>query len=119
MSIEFPGDDKRCDWCDTPARPYEYRGRKFSGLTAFKGDKLCPACRDQRMNDEGVNILVHDDRPTIGSYVRNTVRDAGKITITVPVELRGIDGRDATAAERAYLNRRRRQRQSSQMVAGR
>ncbi len=46
MSFETPGDNVRCDHCNTPGIPYEYRGRTFSGLTACEGDRLCPGCRD-------------------------------------------------------------------------
>jgi len=46
VSFENPGDNKRCDHCNAPGVPYEYRGKTFSGLTACEGDKLCPRCRD-------------------------------------------------------------------------
>ena len=47
MSHEFPGDDKRCDWCDTPGIPYDYNGMTFSGLCSTDEGKLCPSCRDR------------------------------------------------------------------------
>lgn len=46
MSLEAPGDDKRCDHCDRPGVPYRYHGKRFSGLTSNKGEKLCPTCLD-------------------------------------------------------------------------
>ncbi|WP_040829064.1 hypothetical protein [Nocardia jiangxiensis] len=55
MSIEFPGDDKRCDWCDKLGVPYEYKGLTFSGLCSTDEGKLCPGCRDtycDNRNDE-------------------------------------------------------------------
>lgn len=46
----------RCTWCDRPGVPYEYHGQWFDGLCAYKGDRLCPSCRDARVYEEGVNI---------------------------------------------------------------
>lgn len=43
-------------------------GQVYDGLSAYHGDLLCHACRDARMETEGVNILVVDDRPSIPSY---------------------------------------------------
>ena len=83
-----------CDWCERPGVPYEYKGQIFDGFCPFKGDKLCPSCRDARDDAEGVDILVVDDRPGMAPYVYNTVRDRDKISITVPLHLRGVDGRD-------------------------
>lgn len=85
----------RCTSCHRPGIPYEYRGITFDGLTAYRGERLCPACRDARMAAEGVNILVVDDRPTVPDYVYNTVRDRDTVFIRVQPEERGIDGRDA------------------------
>ena len=70
-----------CDWCERPGVPYEYKGQIFDGLCPFKGDKLCPSCRDARDDAEGVDILVVDDRPGMAPYVYNTVRDRDKISI--------------------------------------
>lgn len=44
MSFEEPGDGKRCDHCDQPGEPYEYKGKQFSGLHANRGEKLCSRC---------------------------------------------------------------------------
>lgn len=44
MSFENPGDNIRCDHCNRPGVPYEYRGITFSGLHANQGDRLCPDC---------------------------------------------------------------------------
>lgn len=52
VSHECPGDNLRCDWCNRPGEPYEYRGQAFSGLTACEGDRLCPACRDQYLEQK-------------------------------------------------------------------
>jgi len=94
MSIEHPGDNVACDYCNTPGKPYTYRGHDYSGLTAYKHSRLCPPCRDRRMDAEGVSILVIDDRPSVPDYVYNTVRDRDLVQIFIPPELRGIDGRD-------------------------
>lgn len=85
---------KRCTWCHRPGVPYEYKGITFDGLCAYRGERLCPACRDHRMATEGVNILVVDDRPSIPPYIYNTVRDRDVVHIFIPPELRGYDGRD-------------------------
>lgn len=84
----------RCTWCHRPGIPYEYRAQVFDGLCAFKGERLCPACRDQRMETEGVNILVTDDRPTVPDFIYNTVRDRDTVFIRMQPEQRGVDGRD-------------------------
>jgi hypothetical protein len=89
-----------CTFCHRLGVPYEYRGRTFSGLCAYRGDRLCPACRDARMETEGVDILVVDDRPSIAPYVANSVRDRDVIRIWLPPELRGIDGRDLVKCRR-------------------
>lgn len=52
MSFENPGDNIRCDHCDTPGIPYEYNGLTFSGLTAWHGERLCPRCRDHKWEVE-------------------------------------------------------------------
>lgn len=46
MSFEEPGDDKRCDHCNHPGKPYEYRGEQFSGLFPNRGERLCSPCLD-------------------------------------------------------------------------
>ena len=52
MSFAQPGDDKRCDHCDRPGEPYEYRGQRFSGLCSYEGEKLCPGCRDRQVEGQ-------------------------------------------------------------------
>jgi hypothetical protein len=52
MSFENPGDDIRCDHCNTLGVPYEYKGRTFSGLSANRGDKLCSRCLNQAVDAE-------------------------------------------------------------------
>jgi hypothetical protein len=89
-----------CTGCGRPGVPYTYRGQEFDGLCAYHGDRLCPACRDARMDTEGVNILVVDDRPSIPPYVVNTVRDRDVVHIYLAPELRGQDGRDSWLARR-------------------
>lgn len=84
----------RCTSCHRPGTPYEYRGQTFSGLCANRGERLCPACRDNRTATEGVNILVVDDRPSVPPYIYNTVRDRDTVFIRLPYEQRGRDGRD-------------------------
>lgn len=84
-----------CNDCGRPGTPYEYKGVRNDGLIAYKGDRLHPRCAEAREAVEGIDILVVDDRPTIPPYVHNTVRDQDKISIALPYELRGIDGRDA------------------------
>ena len=48
----------RCTWCGRAGRPYEYKKVRFDGLTSFKGERLCPACRDEMSAAEGVQVLV-------------------------------------------------------------
>ena len=57
MSFENPGDDVRCDHCDTPGEPYEYKGKIFSGLTAWEGERLCPRCRDHKWDREVTPVI--------------------------------------------------------------
>ena len=94
MSIEKPGQDSNCDWCNRPGVPYTYKGQQFDGLIANRGFRLCRPCCDDNYEREGINILVVDGRPGIPPYVYNTVRDRDLVQIWVPPELRGIDGRD-------------------------
>lgn len=106
MSIEHPGDNIACDHCNKRGVPYFYRGQRFSGLTARKGERLCRGCCDAIGEVEGIDILVTDGRPGIPDRVYNTVRDAD---LVFPRNPDGIDGRDlpgARAARRA-VNRRR------------
>jgi len=90
----------RCEGCARPGVPYEYNGVRFDGLIAHRGQRLCPACSQVLSDDEGVDILVVDDRPGMAPYVHNTVRDRDKISIAIPPHLRGIDGRDALPKRR-------------------
>jgi hypothetical protein len=89
-----------CTDCRRPGEPYDNNGVHFDGLLAYKGDRVCSPCASARMDVEGVDILVQDDRPGRMPYVHNTVRDADKIEIWIPRELRGIDGRDRVAKRR-------------------
>jgi len=36
-----------CDHCSRPGTPYEYHGQTFDGLTASRGEVLCPTCLDR------------------------------------------------------------------------
>jgi hypothetical protein len=69
---------KRCMHCHRPGVPYVYHGIEFDGLTAYKGERLCPGCRDAIMAVEGVDIRVTG----MGGidFVHNTVRDADMVT---------------------------------------
>jgi hypothetical protein len=69
---------KRCMHCHRAGEPYTYHGIEFDGLTAYKGEKLCPGCRDAIMAVEGVNIHVVG-RGGI-DHVYNSVRDADLVT---------------------------------------
>jgi hypothetical protein len=84
-----------CSGCGRGGTPYEHNGVRFDGLHAHRGDRVCSLCLRARADDEGVDILVTDDRPGYGSYVCNTARDGDKIAVQLPPHLRGIDGRDA------------------------
>lgn len=64
-----------CTGCGCPGVPYEHRGITFDGLCAFRGERLCPACRDACLEDGGVNILVASYQPQIPPHVINTARD--------------------------------------------
>ena len=89
-----------CWHCGRAGKPYVYRGLPFSGLIADRGEKLCRDCQRRQADAEGINILVTDDRPGHAPYIYNTVRDADKVYIWLPPELRGVDGRDARRARR-------------------
>lgn len=91
-----------CTACGAAGEPYQYKDQVFDGLTAYQGERLCRACRNRRMDTEGVNILVVDDRPGIGPHIVNTVDDRDKIFIQMPSELRGIDGRDLYSRRRRF-----------------
>jgi hypothetical protein len=74
VSLESPGDNIRCDWCNLRGVPYEYRGMPFSGLTACEGERLCPACRDKYV-DEKINQPVGPMQVPGGDYVIPRVKD--------------------------------------------
>jgi hypothetical protein len=83
MSFTNPGDGKRCDWCDTPGIPYEYKGVTLSGLCACEGDHLCPRCRDiyldQKVEDAreltGVSVISGPGRYRDWSEIRKQIKD--------------------------------------------
>ena len=58
VSANQAGADGRCTFCRRPGVPYVYRGIRFDGLCAFKGERLCPACRDEYSKSEGVTITI-------------------------------------------------------------
>lgn len=95
-----------CNDCGRPGEPYEYQGVNWDGLIAYRGDRVCKACAKAREDVEGVDILVVDDRPGVGSYVYNTVRDRDKISVVLPHELRGHDGRDKLPTRYRPRNRK-------------
>jgi hypothetical protein len=47
-----------CAWCSRAGEPYEHNGIRFDGLTAFHGERLCPACVDRGMAN--MPLLVRD-----------------------------------------------------------
>jgi hypothetical protein len=49
-----------CLDCGRRGVPYEHRGITFGGLCAYRGERLCPACRDARMAETGVTIRAED-----------------------------------------------------------
>jgi len=89
-----------CDHCSRPGVPYTYQGIEFDGLHANRGERLCSPCLWSVADADGIKILVVDDRPTVPPYVYDSKRDADKVTIWIPAELRGIDGRDARPKRR-------------------
>ncbi|SRR6266705_4900566 len=64
-----------CTGCGRQGVPYEHRGLLFGGLCAFRGERLCPACRDACLEDGGVSILVVSYQPQIPPHVVNSARD--------------------------------------------
>lgn len=70
MSLAYPGDDIRCDWCDRPGEPFEYKGHTFSGLCPCEGDKLCLVCvveyLYQKSRAHGVNVIYGELREFMG-----------------------------------------------------
>ena len=49
-----------CTGCGRRGVPYEYRGLVFGGLCAYRGERLCPACLRQGMEQNGIAIRVED-----------------------------------------------------------
>jgi len=84
----------RCTGCTAPGTAYEYHGRAYDGLTPYRGERLCARCRDLREATDGVDILVSPDWPWREPFIRNTVAGRDLISIDLPPELRGMDGRD-------------------------
>lgn len=84
----------QCTTCATEGTPYEYSGRAYDGLTVYRGERLCPACRDARESVDGVNIRVRPDGPWREPFIYNTVADRDKASLWLPAEWRGADGRD-------------------------
>ncbi|MBF6333659.1 hypothetical protein [Nocardia transvalensis] len=103
MSIETPGDDKRCDHCDAPGIPYEYKGRQFSGLTANRGERLCPRCSEW--------VCQRDTEEACARHYGMSVADLREfglpITPQLPPELKGTDGQDLGKAIRRWTRRQR------------
>jgi len=94
-----------CTDCGRGGTPYEYRGVRHDGLLAYRGDRVCSPCAQARERADGIDILVVDDRPGRDPYVYNTVRDADKVQIWIPPELRGVDGRDLIPTRRRKRTR--------------
>lgn len=93
MSHENPGDNLRCDWCDRPGQPYEYKGVTFSGLTACEGDRLCPRCRDRYLDREVTEAVARTPVTVIAARYRIEYADRPKrhtrwacTTLSVPPE---------------------------------
>jgi hypothetical protein len=66
-----------CSGCGRRGVPYEHRGLLFGGLCAYRGERLCPPCREAAMAGTGVSILPVDSRwrPAVPPHVVNSVRD--------------------------------------------
>lgn len=87
----------RCTRCGQPGIPYAHRDVTFDGLTAFRGERLCPACSHARIAEEGINVLVIDmRRPQNRPFTWNSVRDAD---VAYP-RIDFGDGRDLAGARR-------------------
>ena len=100
-----------CTGCGRHGVPYEHRGLLFGGLCAFRGERLCPACRDACLADGGVSILVVSYQPQVPPHVVSTVRDRdttfagfvfpeqrGGYSHTPASKLRGLKDEDAHAS---------------------
>lgn len=87
----------RCTWCGRGGVPYVHRGVTFDGLSAFRGERLCPACSYARIDAEGINVLVIDTRrPQNRPFTWNSVRDADMAYPRIDFG----DGRDLPGARR-------------------
>lgn len=64
-----------CTGCGRQGVPYEHRGLLFGGLCAYRGERLCPACRDACVAETGVSILVVSYQPQIPPHVVNSAED--------------------------------------------
>jgi hypothetical protein len=49
-----------CTVCGCAGVPYEHRGIRFDGLTACRGDRLCPACVDSYLKETPLLITEID-----------------------------------------------------------
>ena len=70
-----------CTGCGRHGVPYEHRGLRFGGLCAYRGERLCPACRDAALEDQGVDILVVSYQPQVPPHVVSSVRDRDTVFI--------------------------------------
>jgi hypothetical protein len=70
-----------CTGCGLHGVPYEHRGLVFGGLCAYRGDRLCPACRDARMAETGVSIQVVSYQPQVPPHVVNSTQDRDTVYI--------------------------------------
>src|SRR5260370_37463460 len=94
----------RCTWCGRAGRPYEYKGVKFDGLTDFQGERLCPACRDEKSAAEGIQVLVDPGSYRIPYVVTiGRPQDADRVII----EAWFGDGRDKPSPRRKRKRLRR------------
>lgn len=41
-----------CERCRRPGEPYTYRGRRFSGLVACEGQRLCRRCSEHYLYEK-------------------------------------------------------------------
>ena len=67
----------KCDGCGRRGKPYTYHDIEFDGLTAVRGERLCPGCAAESVRTDGVNI---SSRTWVGApeVVSNTREMAGK-----------------------------------------
>ena len=84
-----------CAYCGRRGEAYEHKGVRFDGLTSYRGERLCPACSQARMDADGVNIRVDPGHYRL-PYVVNTRDLADQVTITCEFG----DGRDMARKHR-------------------